>query len=99
VGLASGDNDEYRLVRDLFVNYDKRVRPATHWSRPVNTTYGVALVQIIDVVGLTAYMYLLNENTKTMIQENVNIYQFIQVFVSFPKRKCVLFAFMALLAA
>jgi len=57
VGIATGDNDEYRLVRDLFVNYDKRIRPATHWSRPVNTTYGVALAQIIDVVGTIGICY------------------------------------------
>ncbi|KAH3755061.1 hypothetical protein DPMN_189744 [Dreissena polymorpha] len=43
------DENEYRLVRDLFVAYDKRVRPAVHWSQSVNTTYGVALAQIIDV--------------------------------------------------
>ncbi|WAQ93627.1 LGC4-like protein, partial [Mya arenaria] len=47
--LVMADENEYRLVRDLFVAYDKRVRPATHWSKPVNTTYGVALAQIIDV--------------------------------------------------
>jgi len=44
----------------------------------------VALAQILDVVGQTAYMHLLNENTKTMIQENVNVYQFIQVCCLIP---------------
>lgn len=47
--LTLGDENEYRLVRDLLVNYDKRVRPSIHYSKPVNITYGVALAQIIDV--------------------------------------------------
>ena len=50
----------------------------------------MALAQIIDVVGQTAYMHLLNENTKTMIQENVNVYQFIQVCCLIPQAEvCV----------
>ena len=44
------DENEYRLIRDLFINYDKRVRPSIHHSQPANITYGVALAQIIDVV-------------------------------------------------
>ncbi|XP_060556811.1 ligand-gated ion channel 4-like [Ruditapes philippinarum] len=47
--LTFGDENEYRLVRDLFKSYDKRVRPSNHYSKPVNMTYAVALAQIIDV--------------------------------------------------
>lgn len=49
VGFLLADENEYRLIRDLFINYDKRVRPSMHHSQPVNITYGVALAQIIDV--------------------------------------------------
>jgi len=51
VSLILADENEYRLVRDLLINYDKRVRPSVHYSKPVNITYGVALAQIIDVVS------------------------------------------------
>ncbi|XP_045169531.1 ligand-gated ion channel 4-like [Mercenaria mercenaria] len=49
VTLTFGDENEYRLVRDLFKAYDKRVRPSIHYSKAVNMTYAVALAQIIDV--------------------------------------------------
>ena len=51
VTFLLADENEYRLIRDLFINYDKRVRPSIHHSQPVNITYGVALAQIIDVVS------------------------------------------------
>lgn len=51
--LTAGDENEYRLVRDLLVSYDKRVRPSIHYTKSVNITYGVALSQIIDVVRLS----------------------------------------------
>ena len=51
VGLLLADENEYRLIRDIFVSYDKRVRPSIHHSQAVNVTYGVALAQIIDVVS------------------------------------------------
>jgi hypothetical protein len=46
-----GDENEYRLVRDLMKAYDKRVRPARNNTAPLNVTFGVALAQIIDVVS------------------------------------------------
>lgn len=49
VTLTSGDENEYRLIIDLFRSYDKRVRPSVHHTKAVNMTYAVALAQIIDV--------------------------------------------------
>ena len=45
------DPNEYRLVRDLMKGYDKRIRPSQNYSDSLNVTFGVALVQIIDVVS------------------------------------------------
>ena len=50
VGLA--DDMEYRLIRDLMRNYDRRVRPSLNASDSLNVTFGLALAQIIDVVSL-----------------------------------------------
>lgn len=45
------DEYEYRLVRDLLMGYDKRVRPSRNHSEALNVTFGLALAQIIDVVS------------------------------------------------
>lgn len=45
------DEYEYRLVRDLLMGYDKRVRPSRNHSESLNVTFGLALAQIIDVVS------------------------------------------------
>ena len=47
---VGADNIEYRLMRDLLHNYDRRVRPSLNVSEPLNVTFGLALAQIIDVV-------------------------------------------------
>ncbi|NP_001267746.1 ligand-gated ion channel 4-like precursor [Aplysia californica] len=44
-----GDPNEYRLVRDLMKGYDKRIRPSLNHTDSLNVTFGLALVQIIDV--------------------------------------------------
>ncbi len=49
--LVSGDDNEYRLVRDLMRNYDPRIRPSRNHSEALNVTFGLALAQIIDVVS------------------------------------------------
>ncbi|KAH9503287.1 Ligand-gated ion channel 4 [Bulinus truncatus] len=47
--VTQADENEYRLVRDLMKNYDKRVRPSLNHTDALNVTFGLALVQIIDV--------------------------------------------------
>jgi len=49
--VCRGDDQEYRLIRDLLRNYDPRLRPLTNASHALNVTFGVALSQIIDVVS------------------------------------------------
>jgi len=48
--MVGADDTEYRLMRDLLRNYDRRVRPSLNASEPLNVTFGLALAQIIDVV-------------------------------------------------
>ena len=45
-----GDENEYRLVRDLLTRYEKRIRPSANHNQTMNVTFSVALAQIIDVV-------------------------------------------------
>ncbi|CAL1537662.1 unnamed protein product [Lymnaea stagnalis] len=47
--LTLADPNEYRLVRDLMKGYDKRIRPSLNHTDALNVTFGLALVQIIDV--------------------------------------------------
>jgi Neurotransmitter-gated ion-channel ligand binding domain len=49
--LSNGDDEEYRLMRHLLRNYDRRVRPSLNASESLNVTFGLALAQIIDVVS------------------------------------------------
>jgi hypothetical protein len=49
--LSNGDDEEYRLMRHLLRNYDRRVRPSLNASDSLNVTFGLALAQIIDVVS------------------------------------------------
>ena len=49
--MVGGDENEYRLVRDLMRNYDSRIRPSRNSSEALNVTFGLALAQIIDVVS------------------------------------------------
>jgi len=45
------DDAEKRLINNLLANYDKRLRPTANASKPLNVTFGLALAQLIDVVG------------------------------------------------
>ena len=46
------DDDEYRLVRDLFNGYNKNVRPTKEKDLPVEVKFGIAYTQIVDLVGI-----------------------------------------------
>lgn len=46
-GLCSGD--ETRLVKTLFTNYNKVVRPVNHFKEAVEVTVGLQLIQLINV--------------------------------------------------
>ena len=44
---------EYKLVHDLYDGYDPSIRPSFHHNSSLNVTFGLALVQIIDVVSFS----------------------------------------------
>ena len=43
---------EYKLMHDLLEGYNPTIRPSIHHNTVVNVTFGLALTQIIDIVGL-----------------------------------------------
>ena len=45
------ETEEFRLLRDLFKDYDKEVRPVYNTSEAVNVEFSLSLIQIISVVG------------------------------------------------
>lgn len=44
------DDDELRLVRDLFEHYDINVRPTAEKDLPIVVKFGIAYTQIVDLV-------------------------------------------------
>lgn len=53
--------DEERLVRDLFRGYNKLIRPVQNMTQKVDVRFGLAFVQLINVVSVTKFFFLLNE--------------------------------------
>ena len=47
------ETDEFRLLRDLFKDYDKEVRPVYKNTDVVNVQFSLSLIQIISVVSAT----------------------------------------------
>lgn len=46
-------DDEERLVRDLFRGYNKLIRPVQNMTNKVDVKFGLAFVQLINVVSTT----------------------------------------------
>lgn len=44
--------DEERLVRDLFRGYNKLIRPVQNMTQKVDVRFGLAFVQLINVVSV-----------------------------------------------
>ena len=51
VTSGDDDDDELRLVTDLFSGYNKNVRPVEDKSLPIEVKFGIAYTQIVDLVG------------------------------------------------
>lgn len=51
-----GSEDEERLVRDLFRGYNKLIRPVQNMTQTVDVRFGLAFVQLINVVRIVNYM-------------------------------------------
>lgn len=46
---TTADDTEYYLVKDLFRNYDRRLRPSFNHTEVLNVTFGIALQNIMEV--------------------------------------------------
>ena len=51
-GLCS--QEEERLVRDLFRGYNKLIRPVQNMTQKVEVAFGLAFIQLINVVSIKA---------------------------------------------
>lgn len=50
--MEKEDDDELRLVKDLFFSgYNKNVRPSKEKELPIEVKFGIAYTQIVDLVG------------------------------------------------
>ena len=51
VSTVKRETEEFRLLRNLFKDYDKEVRPVYNTSDVVNVNFSLSLIQIISVVS------------------------------------------------
>lgn len=72
--LVTGSEDEERLVRDLFRGYNKLIRPVQNMTQKVDVRFGLAFVQLINVVSANFAFFLAGSN-------------FHKRFSTFPERK------------
>jgi hypothetical protein len=54
-----GSRDEERLVRDLFRGYNKLIRPVQNMTQKVEVAFGLAFIQLINVVCIKKNMKML----------------------------------------
>lgn len=54
--LVSCSEDEERLVRDLFRGYNKLIRPVQNMTQKVDVRFGLAFVQLINVVSVSIFI-------------------------------------------
>lgn len=50
-----GSEDEERLVRDLFRDYNKLIRPVEVMNKTVEVQFGLSFIQLINVVSSPDY--------------------------------------------
>ena len=55
--LGVGSRDEERLVRDLFRGYNKLIRPVQNMTQKVQVAFGLAFIQLINVVSSPVHVY------------------------------------------
>lgn len=53
MGLGHGSSDEMRLIEDLFTKkaYNPLIRPVRNLTDLVNVNFGMAMIQLINVVS------------------------------------------------
>lgn len=53
------DHWEYKLIHDLLDGYSPHIRPSKFHNQTLNVTFGLALAQIIDVVSLEFFLFII----------------------------------------
>jgi len=48
--VIKSDDDELRLVHDLFNNYSKEVRPVKNKKAAIKVVFGIAYTQLVELV-------------------------------------------------
>lgn len=56
--IVLGSEDEERLVRDLFRGYNKLIRPVQNMTQTVDVRFGLAFVQLINVVCIFTFQVM-----------------------------------------
>ena len=73
-GLCS--QEEERLVRDLFRGYNKLIRPVQNMTEKVDVAFGLAFIQLINVVSANlATLYNLSFRFLLLLEISCNLYQ------------------------
>jgi hypothetical protein len=49
--VVKSDDDELRLVHDLFTNYSKEVRPVKEKKSAIVVHFGIAYTQLVELVS------------------------------------------------
>ena len=49
--VKKSDDDELRLVKDLFNNYSKEVRPVKNKKAAIKVIFGIAYTQLVELVS------------------------------------------------
>lgn len=49
--VTKSDDDELRLVKDLFTNYSKEVRPVRNKNAAIKVIFGIAYTQLVELVS------------------------------------------------
>ena len=50
--VKKSDDDELRLVKDLFNNYSKEVRPVKNKKAAIKVIFGIAYTQLVELVSI-----------------------------------------------
>ena len=71
---ARQDDDELRLVHDLLAHYNVEVRPVKRKSQAVEVVFGVAYVQLVDLVSC---FFIYKKISKSLPTNSFHVFTFL----------------------
>ena len=85
-----GSEDEVRLVMDLFEKegYNPLIRPVRNLTQKVNVHFGLAMIQLINVVS-TTFLFLYEYIYIFQVSGHLQIYGFYETFSMLCYRWCI----------